>query len=690
VKGNVALLRKFLPFGIIFVGIISIFVALIADLTDIGNPIGFGKKQIMLVCVGIGLVFVGFLFSLPAGSRLVRFAESILHKLVMPIAPKFVDQKPLTIIICALWFGLFTGLVEGVLLLFLQSSDLLEGSLSYMGSSLEIIWIAPLYNLVLFGVLGLILSLIAVLFPNLAMQQVSVFIFSLLLFLDWLATFLSGRILDVTILLIAISPAIICTRKFLKYDNLIIPLWYRGLPLLAALAFIELIVIQGGFWITEQLSDAMLPQLALGSPNIIMIVVDTLRADHLSSYGYQRETSPNIDQLAQEGVRFENAISPSSWTFPSHLALFRGNYQFVVSSRTSQRYPSIAEVLKSKGYRTGGFSGNYWIVSRANGFGRGFIHFEDYYRTTGDVLTGTIFGHLFERDILHDLSGLKYKAGRKHASDVTQSMLDWIAREPQKPFFAFINYFDIHDPYTPPQPYRSMFSQVENPGGLINEDWDMDHIYLPLTQEQMQSEIDAYDGSIAYVDDQIGMLLATLKERGLDKNTIIVILSDHGEMFGEHGLLSHANSLYLEVIKVPLIFWWPNHIPDGKTVSQPVTTAAIPATLLELLEQNQQPSFLGPSLSNLWNGSDGLIAWPDPISHVNQLSWVPKEDPTAYGEMFSVVDPHFHYIEHAKLGSEVYDWNDDPQEKLNLIGEPEIQQAVTQYKRLVPSIKHQN
>ncbi len=344
------------------------------------------------------------------------------------------------------------------------------------------------------------------------------------------------------------------------------------------------------------------------------------------------------------------------------------------------RYPTIAEVLRARGYRTGAFSGNYWVFNRNEGFGRGFVHFEDFYFSIGDMAVSTLYGRLLEQEVLHRGLGLKFKIARKHAADINHSVLRWIGENEGRPFFAFLNYYDPHAPYIPPQPYLSKFSRLREPAGLINTDWDMNHIYVPMTPEQLQDEVDAYDGTIAYVDDYIGKLLAELQARGLAQNTLVVVTADHGEMFGEHGLLEHTNSLYREVIHVPLIFWWPGHVPEGKRVAQPVTNVALPATLLDLIGGNEGAIFPGPSLAPLWKEPDTNRDWPYPLAEVAQIPWVPPQHLTAQGAMKSVLSPQWQYIEHEVLGAELYDWRNDPDEAHNLIQTPELQATVERFK----------
>ena len=235
------------------------------------------------------------------------------------------------------------------------------------------------------------------------------------------------------------------------------------------MALFAIIAIQGGFWIEEKIATSRLPKAKPGSPNIILIVVDTLRADHLASYGYQRQTSPNIDRLASEGVLFETAISPSDFTAYSHATIFNGRYlheQYDFDEGLNDVDPTIAEALRTNGYRTGGFSGTPEIINRVDGYGQGFIHFDDYYSSTNGSVSGTLLSWTFEYEFLHNLLDLQYRTNSVLAEQINRNVFQWLDQGDEKPFYLFINYFDAHDPYIPPQPYRSMFSSKENPGGF--------------------------------------------------------------------------------------------------------------------------------------------------------------------------------------------------------------------------------
>ena len=197
----------------------------------------------------------------------------------------------------------------------------------------------------------------------------------------------------------------------------------------------------------------------------------------------------------------------------------------------------------------------------------------------------------------------------------------------------------------------------------------MDRYHPLLTPEQLQSEIDAYDGSVSYVDDQIKNLFGELEQRGLLKNAVVIITSDHGESLGEHGLLQHSASLYLQEIHVPLIVWRLGMVPQNKQIDTPISTTALPSTILSLIGAQDDP-FPGPSLSQLIFSDAAPADWPDPISELAQASGAAEQNPSTYGEMKSVVGADMQYIVHEKFGEELYNWRADSEETDNLVGYP--------------------
>lgn len=571
----------------------------------------------------------------------------------------------------SIWFGLLAGLVEGILFLILHQNSLLTWRLQNRAIWFETLWIAPLVDLVFFFLTGVLLVLAGWLFPQNLIKKIVWFTYIFLTVFDWVSIILFGRISVEAIFILSAGISSQAYNAISKHINSVSLKIIRTLPWLTGLTIGLIIVIQGGGWLNEKIQTSQLPDKKTKAPNIIVIVVDTMRADHLSSYGYQRNTSPFIDSLAKEGVIFENAISASSWTQPSHASMLTGRYTYEHQAEAKpldKTYPTIGEAMKENGYRTGGFSGNTLFFTRRQGFGRGFLHFEDDYKSVSDMfLNSSMYGFLFDFYGLRKVMKYEGVPTRVLASNINISVLDWIDQDTGRPFFVFMNYFDVHDPYVPPVPYRSKFSAFPNPGGLINGFVDR---YRPtLSPEQLQSEIDAYDGAISYVDDQIKNLFNELGQRGLLSNTIVIITADHGESLGEHDILQHGASLYLQEIHVPLIFWGADYNPSDKNIEVPVSTTSLPSTILSLINAVQNP-FPEPSLTLLMSGNTPQEDWPTPISEVAQFSAAAEQNPSTHGAMKSVVGVDYQYIVHEKFGEELYNWHEDPQEINNVISDP--------------------
>jgi arylsulfatase A-like enzyme len=227
---------------------------------------------------------------------------------------------------------------------------------------------------------------------------------------------------------------------------------------------------------------------------------------------------------------------------------------------------------RSRGYRTGAFSANTFWFTRAHGFGRGFLHFDDFFHSLADMAMRTAYGRMAVRLLRRPL-GWNDIVARRRAPSTNRAVVRWLEADGERPFFVVINYMDVHDPYLPPEPYRSRFSKRPQPGGLIN--WEL-RVPDALTPDELQGEVDAYDGAIAYVDEQIGDLLASDRFQDSARDLLVVVTSDHGEEFMEHGGLLHGSHLYRETIQVPMILWRPGAIPRGVRVPTPVSIASIP------------------------------------------------------------------------------------------------------------------
>jgi arylsulfatase A-like enzyme len=571
--------------------------------------------------------------------------------------------------------GLLAGLVEGLLLLavfrygwlYLRIGD---------GVSVEMLWISPFVTGLLFLLIALTAWLLSRMLPRVAILRFCLGFLVFLTLVDWLSP--TGRIGPLGVVSLSLGFTVLLARSFRSRLSCVLSIWQRSFPYTAAVFCLTLLVVRCSVWGKEKIATARLAEAAPGTPNVLVIVVDTLRADHVSFYGYSRPTTPTLDRIAREGVVFDNAISTAPWTMPSHGSMVTGRYPHehgaIAEHALDDRLPTIAEAFRNRGFRTGGFSGNNEYFCRRAGFGRGFLHFEDYFYSFGDVLYRTVWGRIVNHFIPSGVPALAEIPVRQRAEQINERALRWIDRDRSHPFFVFLNYFDLHTPYLPKQPYRSRFSKMPNPGGLIDID---QRSQVHLTSDQLQSEVDAYDGAISYADAQIGRLFAELQKRGLDRNTIVVITSDHGEAFGEHNLLAHRNALYRALIHVPLIYWEPGKIPAGVRIDHPVTGASLPATLLDLSGAANQKEFPTSSLAHLWSHPEFANDWPDPISEMEKHIYSPVAHPAHSGWLKAIVDPEWQLILSEKLPPELYAWRSDPKETMNIAPTPAGQEITS-------------
>ena len=593
-----------------------------------------------------------------------------------------------SLLLIPIWFGIVTGLIEGVGLLIFQRINWAQwGRVIHV--SKQILWISPLVDLLFFLILALVVWSASRLSTRIPSIRVLCFLLSFLAVYDWLT--LTNRLYHRASVLLALGVAVAFTRWVGSHQPQAVRFWEKSTPWLVAFFLLVFAGIQSGIWLHEQRAVANLPPTAPGSPNVLVIVIDTLRADHLFSYGYGRVTSPQLDQLAKNGVLFQNAVAPCSWTLPSHASLLTGRYPSEHGLKNVQPwlgwgqknlngFATLGEALQRSGYRTGAFSANRIFFTGNVGLGRGFIHFEDYFDSLSDSFIRTLYGREFAHLYLNRTEKSKVTrvfrflgmnawldkdtegsgdyggayAKRKRAHEVNQELVQWIQRDRRRPFFAFLNYLDVHYAYG-------------GPYGYPKPEWDHG------------TTIDEYDAGVKYVDDYIGRLLRELERQGGAENTIVIITSDHGESLGEHGMNYHGISLYWNLIHVPLIISYPGHLPAGLRVATPVSNAAIPATVMSLLGGDDQNVFHGPALNALWDSSKSGLQWPDPVSQLGQNSVINTQDrlvkgkiPTAAdGDMESLVASRWHLIIHQKSGEQLYDWTADPGESEDLINTSE-------------------
>jgi hypothetical protein len=311
------------------------------------------------------------------------------------------------LLLTAVCFGILTGLIEGAgLMLFQRLNWASWGPMIHV--SAPILWISPLSDTIFFSILTLILFCLGLVVTRLKVFRILLLLLSGLAAYDFLT--LTARLYHWSCLMLAIGAGVAFMRWASPRQVAVISFCRRSLIWVVTVGILVFFAIQGGKWFSERQKLAQLPSALPGSPNVLVIVVDTLRADHLSSYGYSRLTSPNIDRLAQQGTLFENAISACSWSLPAHVSLLTGLYLFQHGVTNVQpmsvfgsNAPSfrgsltLGEALERRGYRTGAFSANRTWFSHDLGFGRGFIHFEDYFHSPADMWVRTLYGREFSR-----------------------------------------------------------------------------------------------------------------------------------------------------------------------------------------------------------------------------------------------------------------------------------------------------
>jgi len=280
------------------------------------------------------------------------------------------------------------------------------------------------------------------------------------------------------------------------------------------------------------------------------------------------------------------------------------------------------------------------------------------------ILSSSLARILSNTEWLRHRTGYYQEPGRKAASNVITHFFSWLSRrDPQRPFFAFINLNDGHTPYLPPPPYDSMFGTKQlrkNARHSLGWNWSLPEI---------QAEINAYDGCIAYLDDQLGKLFGELENHNLLTNTLIIITSDHGEEFFEHGVMDHGYSLYFQSLHVPLLIFFSGVIPREISVPDPVSLQDIPATIMDLLKVKSKVVFHGESLARHWNGRlNPSVPETDTLaSEVRFRPDVLKSYPLFKGNMQSLVNGRYHYIKNGDGHEELYDFEEDPLEKNDLV-----------------------
>ena len=353
---------------------------------------------------------------------------------------------------------------------------------------------------------------------------------------------------------------------------------------------------------------------AAGPKSVLLISIDTLRADRLGSYGYGAAATPVLDALAARGLRFDQAATVVPLTLPAHSSLMTGTFPAFHGVRDNGAFylddsmTTLAEVLQPRGYRTGGFVGAF-VLDRRWGIAQGFTDYFDEFDLSKFEMAGGL------------------DAAQRPGGEVVDRALAWLEKDTTQPFFAWVHLYDPHAPYAPPEPYRSRF---------------------PATAQG------AYDGEVAATDAQIGRLIASLEASGRLASTIVVVVGDHGEMLGEHGEQQHGFFIYDAAIRIPLIVAGPE-VP-AREVREQVRIVDVMPTILELVGAEVPTAVQGTSLVPLSRGEPlDLLALSE--------TWYPRYH-YGWSELTAVRDGRFKFI--AAPRRELYDIEADPGELKDL------------------------
>ena len=436
-------------------------------------------------------------------------------------------------------------------------------------------------------------------------------------------------------------------------------------------------------------------------PNIILLVIDSLRGSNLSCYGYSRKTTPAIDAIAEQGTLFEQAISVGCWTLPVHASLFTGLYPIshgvtISKDALPEGFPTLPRWLGELGYQTASFSNNAYISS-ITGLTQGFDLVEDVWEQSNPRgVRRTRMGQLIKflerfgqttKPVIRALRRLqKMRAVLKRKQNKTDKgarltndkIRAWLkeGRDPQKPFFVFVNYMEPHLPYNPPSPYDRTFMSSRYSPSRVGRAGDNGNAPKGDNEKRRQEHIEIlralYDGEVRYLDDRIGELVEFVKSMGMLDDTMIVITSDHGDSLGEHDHYGHRMALYEQLVRVPLIIRYPNCFRPGARVSQHVSLIDLYPTILHLAGADGDLATA--------NGFHNLINPPDldVRPFIVAENTAPKSQNSVTARMVRTVRHKF--IWKSDQSHELYDLTRDPEELVNLAeAEPQVVQEMQEH-----------
>ncbi len=606
------------------------------------------------------------------------------------------------LLLTALGFALWTGLLEQIPIHAARSAGV------FVRVSPDLIWMAPVADAMFFGLAALALLGLGRVWPRAASRPVVLGSLTGLLILA--LALLQERLHPLASLLIAVGVGTLVGRMTRPA-----PRRPRFLPVATATVALVIVALAArAKWdghVERQRSLAALQEAPAGARSVLLIILDAVRGASLGflaapggSSLWPPAVSPTLDAVVRASVLFEDAVAASPWTLPSHASMFTGQWPSRLSADwgrpLDREYPTVAEVMAGHGYLTVGVVGNLLYASRETGLDRGFLDYQDYPVSLGQALLSSAFGRrLLANRWLRRVAADEDLPNRFTAEEVTDAFLKWQGAIGGRPFFAFVNYFDAHEPYFPPDSLRSRippgthWNDFTYYTGLLTgvharraEKWTMN-------RDEAAVHASAYNAAIHRADLEAGRLLDELDRRGVLENTIVILASDHGEQLGEHGLFEHQNSLYRTAIHVPLLVHDPQVPGRARRVSSTVSLRDIGATIVDLAGLDVPSSGLGGrSLARFWeeDGETEAESGYAPDTVFSALS--PRHEgqawlPVGQGPMmYSLSDSAYHYILNVDGSEELYAVKRDPGENDNLAKVSGFQGALEGFRAMMAGV----
>jgi len=425
----------------------------------------------------------------------------------------------------------------------------------------------------------------------------------------------------------------------------------KGLRGIGGTAVLVVIVLNAGLFIDGIANEPK-------GPNVVFVCIETLRSDHLGSYGYNRNTSPFIDQLAEESVIFERAYATSSWTLPSVHSMMTSLYQSshgVINEnhRLDPSFNTFAELMKNRGYQTSGFIAAPFLET-FYGFNQGYDLYDE------------------------SLSSSEHPLSHKSITspELTKSVISWLRENHKRKFFLFLQFWDPHYDYIPPPPYDTQFDP-DYSGDIDGTEIEGSQKINPrMNPRDLEHLLALYDGEIRWTDMHFGKIIEALRTMGLFEDTILVVVGDHGDEFLDHGGSTHKKTLYDEVIHVPLIIKIPR-TRESPRITTAVSTVDILPTVLDLLKMKPPAAIDGTSLIGILRGQE--TRRPEHV--YSELA----------PNLTASIGSQWKAIFNSDINTfELFDVKNDPQERMNKIvapdkgGKDEINNLKNRLRRRVP------